>query len=72
MHFRSQQLTFSLKRNFHDFIMGDLCTAERFHQALRDINLASSNYGINESFVESPALENRAVEDLTTNYRLKT
>jgi cystathionine beta-lyase/cystathionine gamma-synthase len=44
--------------------MGDFCTAERFHQALQVINLATEYYDINESVIESPALENRPLEDI--------
>ena len=44
--------------------MGDFCTAERFHQALQVINLATDCYDINESVIESPALEYQPLEDI--------
>ena len=61
------------ERKFHYFNMGDLCTAKRFHQALRDIILATQYYGINESVVESHVTENSPMEDLVSikNYRLE-
>ena len=80
MHFRSHLSTRQkcspglLKGPYlSSFIMGDLCTAERFLQAIQVINLATNNYGINESVVESNVMENRPMEDLVSikNYRLE-